>query len=75
MALDVAAGKLAFGLTDTDDAIVEIERGMPVAIVYPDQGDGESGSLLIPNTLAIIKGGPHPERARELLKYLLTAEN
>ena len=29
-AVAVAAGTLAFGLTDTDDAIVEIERGMPV---------------------------------------------
>lgn len=74
VALDVAAGKLAFGLTDTDDAIVEIERGMPVAIVYPDQDADEMGTLRIPNTLCIIKGGPNPERARELLKFLLTAE-
>ena len=35
-----AAGRLAFGLTDTDDAIIETrERPLPVAIVYPDQGE------------------------------------
>ena len=60
----VASGSIAFGLTDTDDAIVEIEHGMPVAIVYPDQGEGELGTLFIPNTLAIIKDSPNPEAAR-----------
>ncbi len=31
--MSVAAGRLAFGLTDTDDALEEVEKGMPVAIV------------------------------------------
>ena len=66
----VAAGTLAFGLTDTDDALVEIEKGMPVAIVYPDQGEGELGTLFIPNTLALIKGSPHPKEAEKLVDYL-----
>jgi iron(III) transport system substrate-binding protein len=70
----VAAGTLAFGLTDTDDALVEIERGMPVAIVYPDQGDEQLGTLFIPNTLALVKGSPHSEAAERLLDYLLSAE-
>ena len=68
----VAAGSLAFGLTDTDDAMVEIERGMPVTIVYPDQAGGEVGTLFTPNTLALIKGSPHPEAAEKLLDYLLS---
>ena len=70
----VARGEIAFGLTDTDDAMVEIESGQPVAIVYPDQGEGQLGTLFIPNTLAIIKGGPHPEAARQLVDYLLSAQ-
>ena len=53
----VSAGSIAFGLTDTDDAIIEVEAGKPVAIVYPDQGADGLGTLFIPNTLAIIKGG------------------
>jgi len=68
----VAAGNIAFGLTDTDDAMIEIERGSPVMIVYPDRGDGEMGTLFIPNTLAIIKGCPHPAEARKLVDYLLS---
>jgi iron(III) transport system substrate-binding protein len=70
----VSAGQLAFGLTDTDDALVEIENGEPVAIVYPDQETGELGTLFIPNTLAIVKGCPHPEQARQLVDYLLQPE-
>ncbi|MEX2309678.1 MAG: extracellular solute-binding protein [Pirellulales bacterium] len=70
----VAAGSLAFGLTDTDDAIIEIERGMSVAIIYPDQREGQVGTLFIPNTLALIKGSPHPEAAEKLVDYLLSSD-
>ena len=70
----VAQGELAFGLTDTDDAIVEIEEGWPVAIVYPDQAEDQPGTLLIPNTLCVIRGSENPEQARQLLEYLLTPE-
>ncbi|QDU73179.1 Iron uptake protein A1 precursor [Bremerella volcania] len=70
----VSSGEIAFGLTDTDDAVVEIQSGRPVAIVYPDQGEGQLGTLFIPNTLAIIKGGPNPEAAKKLVDYLLSAE-
>ncbi len=72
VALSVAAGRLAFGLTDTDDAIIELEKGMPVEIVYPDQGEGQPGTLFIPNTLAIIKGSRNGESARRLVDYLLS---
>ena len=75
VALAVAAGKLAFGLTDTDDARIEIEKGMPVEIVYPDQEDDGLGTLFIPNTLAIIRGGPNPAHAKELVASLLMPES
>ena len=72
----VADGELAFGLTDTDDAIVEIEAGMPVANVFPDQepadGGEALGTLMIPNTLAIIRGAPQRKEAELLLDYLLS---
>ena len=74
VALSVAGGQLAFGLTDTDDAIIEVEKGMPVEIVYPDQGDDGLGTLFIPNTLAIIKGSSHTDAARRLVDYLLSPE-
>ena len=74
VALAVAAGQLDYGITDTDDAIIEVEKGHPVAIVYPDREPDELGTLFIPNTLAIIRGGPHPEAARRLIDYLLSGD-
>ena len=70
----VSSGELAFGLTDTDDAIIELEQGHPVAIVYPDQKEQQMGTLFIPNTVSIIKGGPHLDEARQLVDYLLSPE-
>lgn len=72
VALAVAAGQLAFGLTDTDDALSMIAAGHPVEIIYPDREPDQMGTLFIPNTLAIIKGCPHPEAARKLIEYVLS---
>lgn len=70
----VGTGALAFGMTDTDDAMEEIAAGSPVAIIYPDREPSGIGTLFIPNTLAVIKGGPNPERAAALANYLLSSE-
>ena len=74
VALSVARGELAFGLTDTDDAIIERDGGRPVEIVYPDQEEGGLGALFIPNTLALIKGGPNSQAAQQLVDFLLAPE-
>jgi iron(III) transport system substrate-binding protein len=70
----VGSGELAFGLTDTDDAMGEIDAGKPVAIVYPDREPGDLGTLFIPNTLAVIKGAPHLAAAEALADHLLRPE-
>lgn len=70
----VSQGRLLFGLTDTDDAIVEIERGMPVAIVYPDQEVGGLGTLFIPNTLGLLRGAPHSKEGQRLIDFLLSPD-
>lgn len=72
VAQHVAEGRYAWGVTDTDDAVIEIEAGKNVALVFPDQAT--QGTLLIPNTLAIIKGGPNTESARKLVDWLLRSE-
>lgn len=75
VAQDVASGRFAFGMTDTDDAMVMIEQlGAPVTIVYPDQGEGGLGTLFIPNTLARIKGSAHPSAASALAGAILSPE-
>jgi len=70
----VASGQLTFGLTDTDDACSAVERGDPVAIIFPDQGEGELGTLVIPNTVALIAGGPHPDEGRAFVDYIVSVE-
>ncbi len=74
VAIKVGRGELAFGLTDTDDAMLEIDKGSPVSIVYPDQGDNQSGALLIPNTISLIANGPNPQRAKAVIDRLLQAD-
>jgi iron(III) transport system substrate-binding protein len=70
-----ATNKVAFALTDTDDAYLAIQKGAPVKVVYPDQGDGRPGTLVIPNTVALVKGRPHAGDApAELLRYLVSAK-
>ncbi len=73
----VGQGQFAAGLTDTDDAIAEVEAGRPVALVFPDSDRpaGERmGTLFIPNTVAIIRNCPNPDGARKLVDYLLGPE-
>jgi iron(III) transport system substrate-binding protein len=70
----VADGSIMFGLTDTDDGIGAIERGAPVEMVFLDQGADELGTLLIPNTVALIKDGLNVEEAKMLIDYLLSEE-
>jgi len=68
----VAEGQLAFGLTDTDDACGAVGRGAPVKLVFPDQGAGGIGTLVIPNTVALVAGAPHADAGRKLIDYLLS---
>jgi iron(III) transport system substrate-binding protein len=73
----VGQGQFLIGLTDTDDAMAEIDAGRPVRLVFPDKDapkGGKLGTLFIPNTLAVIKGCPNPDGARKLVDYLLSPE-
>ncbi len=68
----VADGVLKVGLTDTDDVWGALANRRPVAMIYPD-ADTE-GTLLIPNTVALIRGGPNPEGARKVIDALLSSQ-
>lgn len=70
----VAKGTLRCGLTDTDDAVMELEAGKPVKIIYLDTAQDQMGTLFIPNTLSIVKGAPHPWAAARLIDFLLSTE-
>jgi len=70
----VASGEFEFALVDSDDAVDRIRRGKPIEIVYPDQGEGEAGVLILPNAVALIRGGPNPESGKKLMEYLVSKE-
>jgi iron(III) transport system substrate-binding protein len=64
----VGRGELLICATDTDDVYARQRHGEPVDLTYPDLGDG--GTLLVPNSVALITGAPHPEPARKLIDFL-----
>jgi iron(III) transport system substrate-binding protein len=61
----VGAGQAAVGLTDSDDISAGQREQLPV-MPLPLDGD----SLLIPNTVGLIRGAPHPMLAKKVLLAL-----
>ncbi len=70
----VVNGDYSWGFTDTDDANGAIEDGKNVGIIYPDQEEDEMGMMVIPNTIALINGCPHPENGKRLIDFILRKE-
>lgn len=82
----IAHGEIDIGLTDTDDVFSGQRENWPVACIYemidPARAEGDSdpsllistGPLLIPNTIALIKGAPHPDPARTFIAFVLSED-
>lgn len=65
-------GDIAYGLTDTDDVFAALDEGKPVRMAFLDQKN--SGTLLIPNTVSLIRNSPNPAGGKQLIDYLLSPE-
>jgi iron(III) transport system substrate-binding protein len=63
----VSRGEAVIGLTDSDDIAAEIREGARVKAL-PISGE----TLLIPNTVAVVRHAPHPAAAQHLFDYLQT---
>jgi iron(III) transport system substrate-binding protein len=61
----VGRGEAWIGLTDSDDIASGQEEALPVAPVPMNEE-----TLLIPNTVAVVRGAPHPQAAQRLFEYL-----
>jgi iron(III) transport system substrate-binding protein len=70
----VSSGEFEFGLVDSDDAVSRVRQGKPIEIIYPDQGDGEIGVLVLPNAAVLIRNGPNVENGKKLIEYLVSRE-
>lgn len=68
----VIKGEVACGLTDTDDAFEAMKEDKNIGIVFLDQKG--IGSLIIPNTVNLIKNSKHQENGKKLMDYLLSKE-
>ncbi len=65
----VGRGEAAIGLTDSDDILAGEVQRLPIA-----GGPITGESLLIPNSVAIVRGAPHGAEAEELFHYLRSDE-
>ncbi len=72
VALAVSSGELDWGITDTDDAAIELGQGRPIRVVYPDQGADRFGTLFIPNTICVLQSAPNPTAASQLADFLIS---
>jgi len=70
----VASGEFEFALVDSDDAVDRMRHGKPIDIVYPDQGEGEVGVLIVPNAVTLVGAGPNPDNGKRLIEYLVSKD-
>ncbi|KAA0222263.1 MAG: extracellular solute-binding protein [Planctomycetota bacterium] len=68
----VLSGNRVIAFTDTDDVIVARKQRPTLDMIYPDLGDG--GTVLIPNSVAIVRGGAHRREAESLYDFLVSAD-
>jgi iron(III) transport system substrate-binding protein len=68
----VLMGVVKLCLTDTDDVVSAQDRGESIEMVFPDN-EG-MGTLLIPNTIALIKDGPNAEQGKQLIDFILSRD-
>ena len=61
----VGRGEAWIGLTDSDDIAAGQREGLAVAPLPMTEE-----TLLIPNTVGVVRGAPHPEAAQRLFEYL-----
>ncbi len=65
----VGSGQASVGLTDSDDVAAGIREGLPLGPLPMTEA-----TLLIPNTVAVVRGAPHPEAGQRLFEYLQRRE-
>jgi iron(III) transport system substrate-binding protein len=70
----VGSGEFALGLTNSPNYHLALKAGLPVGVVYPDQGPTSMGSLVNPNAVAILKGSKHLPEARRFVDFILSQE-
>lgn len=72
----IIAGEADFGFTDTDDVWAAQRNGHDIQLIYPrhhpDPTLAGGGTLVIPNTIGRVTGGPNPEPAGRFIEFMLS---
>lgn len=72
----VGAGEFPLGLVN--HYYYHLQKAEPtdnnVGVVYPDQAEGQMGTLVNTTAGGIVKGGPNQENARAFMDFLLTRD-
>lgn len=70
----VGAGEFAIGLVNHYYYHLQKAEGSPVAVVYPDQAEGQIGLITNATAAALVKGGKNPLAAQAFLNFLLSEQ-
>lgn len=71
----VARGELPLGLVNHYYYVRKRAEGATsLHLVYPDQGPTDTGTVVTPISVAIVKGARHPNAARAFVDFILTPD-
>lgn len=82
----ISQGEIWAGLTDTDDVHAAARNDWPVSMAVDEVDEVDErdalkpgelpsiGPLLLPNSVALIKGGPNTDAGQSLIEFLLSEE-
>jgi iron(III) transport system substrate-binding protein len=70
----VSQGEFAAGFINHYYYVPKKREGAPIDLVYPDQGAGQIGTLVIPLAVAATKHAPRPVVAKAFIDFVLTPE-
>ena len=70
----VGAGELELGLVNHYYYHKQLDEGSNVGVIYPDQGDGDMGTVLNVAGLGIVKGAKNNVSAQKFIDFVLSPQ-
>lgn len=74
LASAVERGEVQWGIVDSDLAISLRDHNPSIRIVFPDQGEGGFGAVLVPDTVSVLATAKNPNVAGRLADFLVSNE-